>query len=141
MARHRQDQHECLNYEDTDVVPININSKLVNPFTGLRHEEMDKLIVSFMKKTEIEDTYAELIRKGAFLAQDAEAFEHKRTDGLQLTSGEQRALDQENPKTGNKWNQPWIMYALVGCCSLGAAVQGAKSLRSGDLNDNADMIK
>ncbi len=77
-----------------------------------------------MKKTEIDEDWLPLIRKGAFLAQDREAFMHPRSDGLRLKDDEQRALKQEDPRTGNKWNQPWIMYALVGCCSLGAAVQG-----------------
>ena len=108
----------------TDANTANIDGKLVNPFMGLRHEEMNEKIAKFMKKTEIDEMYLDLIRKGAFLAQDGEAFNHPRADNLQLKSDERRALQQEDPKTGNKWNQPWIMYALVGCCSLGAAVQG-----------------
>lgn len=100
--------------EDVDETPANINSVLVNPFIGMRHEKMDELIESFINKTKIEDIYHEVIRKGAFLAQDAEAFRGPRNDSLHLKPEEVEALRQEDPKTGNKWNQPWILYALVG---------------------------
>ena len=100
--------------KDVDAAPANINSVLVNPFIGMRHEKMDELIEAFMNNTKIEDIYREVIRKGAFLAQDREAFRGPRTDSLRLKPDELEALRQEDPKTGNKWNQPWILYALVG---------------------------
>ncbi|KAI4109633.1 MAG: hypothetical protein LQ339_001746 [Xanthoria mediterranea] len=111
-------------YHDDDAASININSKLVNPFVGKSHEEMDDLISRFMEKTRIDEIYSEHIRKGAYLAQDHSAFDDLREDALTLKPEERSALRMEDPKTGNKWNQPWILYALVGCCSLGAAVQG-----------------
>ncbi|KAL8836642.1 MAG: hypothetical protein Q9176_006155 [Flavoplaca citrina] len=85
---------------------------------------MDDLISQFMEKTSIDEIYAEHIRKGAYLAQDRSAFDDLRDDALTLRPEERSALSMEDPKTGSKWNQPWILYALVGCCSLGAAVQG-----------------
>lgn len=85
---------------------------------------MNDLIDAFMERTKIDEIYSEHIRKGAFLAQDNEAFHAVREDGLQLKEEERAALLLEDPRTGKKWNQPWILYALVGCCSLGAAVQG-----------------
>ncbi|KAL8681843.1 MAG: hypothetical protein Q9186_002075 [Xanthomendoza sp. 1 TL-2023] len=118
-------------YDDDDAASLNINSKLVNPFVGKTHGEMDDLIHRFMEKTKIESIYEEHIRKGAYLAQDNAAFEDVREDGLQLKPDERDALIMEDPKRGNKWNQPWIMYALVGCCSLGAAVQGWDEVRDG----------
>ena len=99
---------------DVDAAPANINSVLVNPFIGMRHEKMNELIEAFINKTKIEDIYHEVIRKGAYLAQDGEAFRGPRTDSLCLKPDELEALRQEDPKTGNKWNQPWILYALVG---------------------------
>ncbi|KAI4282916.1 MAG: hypothetical protein L6R38_002581 [Xanthoria sp. 2 TBL-2021] len=111
-------------YDDDDAASLNINSKLVNPFVGKTHEEMDDLITRFMEKTRIDGIYDEHIRKGAYLAQDQSAFDDLREDALTLKPEERSALRMEDPKTGNKWNQPWILYALVGCCSLGAAVQG-----------------
>lgn len=128
-------------YDDDDPASLNVNSvsdatatlpsiplisvkRLVNPFMGKTHEEMDDLIDRFMEKTRIDEIYSEHIRKGAYLAQDHDAFDDLREDGLQLKPEERAALVMEDPKRGNKWNQPWIMYALIGCCSLGAAVQG-----------------
>ncbi|KAL8969807.1 MAG: hypothetical protein Q9183_001821 [Haloplaca sp. 2 TL-2023] len=120
--------------EDDDVINVNSDQvqrhsayrakKLVNPFTGKTHGEMNDLIDAFMERSRIDEIYAEHIRKGAFLAQDGEAFDDVREDGLQLKEDERNFLNLENPKSGHKWNQPWILYALVGCCSLGAAVQG-----------------
>ncbi|KAL8804221.1 MAG: hypothetical protein Q9182_002675 [Xanthomendoza sp. 2 TL-2023] len=118
-------------YDDDDAASLNINSKLVNPFVGKTHGEMDDLIDRFMEKTKIDEIYAEHIRKGAYLAQDNEAFEDLREDGLRLKPEERDALIMEDPKRGNKWNQPWILYALVGCCSLGAAVQGWDEVSNG----------
>ena len=102
-----------------------LNSRLVNPFIGKRPEEMFALVKKFIEETEVEDLYHENFRKGAFLAQDPDALREPRDgpDGqaLQLDRNEQEALRREKE---NKWNQKWTMYALVGCCSLGAAVQG-----------------
>ena len=98
-----------------------VNSAFVNPFQGKSHAAMDQLIAQFMAITQIDSTYAEHIRKGAFLAQDHEAFARPRDDGLQLKTDEWEALRRERD---SKWKQPWILFALVGCCSLGASVQG-----------------
>lgn len=99
-----------------------LNSRLVNPFIGKRPEEMFKLVDDFLNETEVEDIYYDKFRKGAFLAQDPDALRGIRHDlGLELDRDEQEALRREKE---NKWNQKWTMYALVGCCSLGAAVQG-----------------
>lgn len=114
MATSEKADHGYFTSKDAVAPPENINSVLVNPFIGMRHEKMDELIEAFINKTKIEDIYHEVIRKGAFLAQDAEAFRGPRTDNLHLKQDELEALRQEDPKTGNKWNQPWILYALVG---------------------------
>ncbi|KAL9594836.1 MAG: hypothetical protein Q9219_006800 [cf. Caloplaca sp. 3 TL-2023] len=118
---------EVSKYPDPETASIDdevLDSKLVNPFGGKSHKEMNDLIDAFMETTKIDEIYSEHIRKGAFLAQDSEAFQDLREDGLQLKPEERAALALEDPRTGSKWNQPWILYALVGCCSLGAAVQG-----------------
>ncbi|KAI4256009.1 MAG: hypothetical protein L6R42_006438 [Xanthoria sp. 1 TBL-2021] len=97
-------------YDNDDAASININSKkLVNPFVGKTHEEMDDLITRFMEKTRIDGIYDEHIRKGAYLAQDQSAFDDLREDALTLKPEERSALRMEDPKTGNKWNQPWIL--------------------------------
>lgn len=114
MTRPEKTQDGFFASEDVDAAPANINSVLVNPFIGMRHEKMNELIEAFILNTQIEDIYHEVIRKGAFLAQDGEAFRGPRTDSLRLKQDELEALRQEDPKSGNKWNQPWILYALVG---------------------------
>ena len=77
----------------------------------------------FMEVTHIDEDWTDTFRKGAFLAQDRHAFDKERDDGLSLKKHEIDALRLEDPHTGNKWDQPFILYALVVCCSLGAAVQ------------------
>lgn len=57
-----------------------------------------------------------------------EAFGKDRDDGLKLKQIERKALQQEDPVQGNKYDQPLIMYGLVACCSLAAAIQGMYSL-------------
>ncbi|KAI9717943.1 MAG: hypothetical protein M1828_007035 [Chrysothrix sp. TS-e1954] len=101
-----------------------INGLLINPFRGQTHDQMVRKTKDFMEITHIDDGWTEYFRKGAFLAQDDQAFNKEREDGLSLKKSEQDALRLEDPKTGNKWDQPFILYALVVCCSLGAAVQG-----------------
>ncbi|KAL8899610.1 MAG: hypothetical protein Q9207_006106 [Kuettlingeria erythrocarpa] len=100
-------------WDDLDEASDNVNRALVNPFGGKSHKEMNDLIDAFMEKTKIDEIYQEHIRKGAFLAQDSEAFNDLREDGLQLKPEEKAALVLENPKTGNKWNQPWILWLLA----------------------------
>ena len=99
-----------------------LNSRLVNPFIGKRPEQMFELLEEFIKETEVENLYHDNFRKGAFLAQDPDALREPRDDlGLCLDRDEHEALRREKE---SKWNQKWTLYALVGCCSLGAAVQG-----------------
>ena len=121
-----EDNGEAYTNEDLDRVPESIHSRLINPFIGKRTEEMHKLVDDFMQKTWIDPIYEETIRRAAFLAQDSKAFQGPRDDGLKLNEAEEEALRLEDPRYGSKWNQRWKLYALVSCCSLGAAVQGCK---------------
>lgn len=87
--------------------------QLVNPFGGKSHKEMNDLIDAFMETTKIDEIYSEHIRKGAFLAQDSEAFQDDdREDGLQLKPEERAALMLEDPRTGNKWINPGYCMPL-----------------------------
>jgi len=104
--------------------PDRPDRKLAQPFSGWTHDEMTKKIDAFIEESELQD-YADYIRKGAFLAQSKAAFNRDRPDGLKLKKTEQDYLDLEySPRPIDKFKQPWRLYALVGCCSLGAAVQG-----------------
>jgi hypothetical protein len=100
--------------------------RLAQPFSGWTHEQMTAAIDKFIKNSKLED-YERYIRRGAFLAQSKAAFPERceRSDGLRLDDSERQYLDIENSSRRiDKFNQPWRLYALVGCCSLGAAVQG-----------------
>lgn len=87
---------------------------------------MTKSIDNFIQVSGLED-YEKYIRRGAFLAQSKAAFVPGResSDGLILKDDERHYLDlEESPRRIDKFNQPWRLYAVVGLCSLGAAVQG-----------------
>ena len=107
--------------EPFDGSTFQVNALLVNPLQGKKLEEMDTAIKDFMAVTKLERVWTDHIRKGAFLAQDARAFKGEREDGLELEDDERRDLEDE---LSQMWNQPFLLYALVFCCSLGAATQG-----------------
>ncbi|KAK3215883.1 hypothetical protein GRF29_8g1427028 [Pseudopithomyces chartarum] len=100
--------------------------RLAQPFSGWNHDRMTKSIDNFIQVSGLED-YEKYIRRGAFLAQSKAAFVpgRERSDGLILKDDERHYLDlEESPRRIDKFNQPWRLYAVVGLCSLGAAVQG-----------------
>jgi len=87
---------------------------------------MTESIDNFVAVSGLED-YDKYIRRGAFLAQSKAAFPHgrQRRDGLTLRDEERHYLElEDSPRRIDKFKQPWRLYALVGVCSLGAAVQG-----------------
>lgn len=105
---------------------IHGNKLLASPFAGWTHDRMTRAIDDFVELSGLED-YDKYIRRGAFLAQSKTAFREGRSrqDDLTLTEEERAALQLENSRRRiDKFKQPWMMYALIGCCSLGAAVQG-----------------
>ncbi|KAI9879179.1 MAG: hypothetical protein M1830_009319 [Pleopsidium flavum] len=85
----------------TNEYPQNLDARLINPFLGQSPERMDRLVDVFMETTGIDNKWHEHIRKGAFLAQDRDAFTRSREDRLQLEPDEQEALMLEHPKFGN----------------------------------------
>jgi hypothetical protein len=100
--------------------------RLAQPFSGWNHQDMTASIDHFIQVSGLED-YDTYIRRGAFLAQSSAAFPvgRERRDGLTLKDNERHYLALENSsRLIDKFNQPWRLYALVGICSLGAAVQG-----------------
>lgn len=121
--------------------------RLAQPFSGWTHEQMTASIETFIEESELQD-WSDYIRRGAFLAQSKAAFApgRERRDGLTLKDSERAYIDLENsPRRIDKFKQPWRLYALVGCCSLGAAVQGwyvnhrpTKETRSLLLTDSRD---
>ena len=99
-----------------------INGRLINPFARRSRVEMTKLVKEFHEETELDIT-TDLLMKGALLAQDENAFSknHSESDSLELNARELEALEYESKE---RYNQPFQLYALIGACSAGAAVQG-----------------
>ena len=115
-----------------------INGRLINPFAGKSRPGMTKLIEDFRQETDL-DINTALLTKGALLAQDDDAFsedrEHK--DGLALTDKEREALHLEDTQ---RFNQPFQLYALIGACSAGAAVQGWDETVANQVSKNASPV-
>ena len=107
MAHQQNTEFVYLPGKQHDSTTANLNSKLIHPFRALRPERMNELVDDFMERTKIDPMYRETFQKGAFLAQDSNAFAVERRDGLVLSKVEREWLAVEDVRTGNKWNQPW----------------------------------
>jgi hypothetical protein len=81
-------------------------------------------VAGFIQRSGLEE-HERLFLKGALLAQSKSAFDEERKDNLELDINERRALHLEHStRFLDRFKQPRRLYALVVCCSLGAAVQG-----------------
>lgn len=98
----------------------NPDASTVIPFAGLNPEQIRLEVDRFMDKTGLH-IWKEYFVKGAFLAQDPEAFQAPRDDDIKLLPQETEDLEIERTR---KWRQAWPMWILVGCLALGAAIQG-----------------
>lgn len=103
-----------------------VNQAWINPLHNKTPAEMNALVTAFLQLTNLDEDWHTYIRRGAFLAQDPSAyglaFDERRQDGYALRPSEIRALRMESSKVWrDKWDQPMILFALVACCSLGAA--------------------
>ncbi|KAJ9645677.1 hypothetical protein H2201_007506 [Coniosporium apollinis] len=106
-------------YESPDVY-------ITNPFQDWSRKRINEEVDRFVELSGLLDDH-EYLRRGAFLAQDSQAFDHLRTDGLTLRKDMREAaylaLEKSERKL-DKFKQTWQLYFLVVMCSLGAAVQG-----------------
>jgi hypothetical protein len=99
--------------------------RLRKPFAGWTPAELNKQVDQFIKDSGLKEYDKQLFKKGALLAQSRTAFNAERADGLRLDDKELAALRLENSDSPfDRFRQPRRLYALVVCCSLGAAVQG-----------------
>lgn len=97
---------------------------LHKPFAGWSKDRLMTHVAGFIQKSGLEDYEPHFVR-GALLAQRKTAFDATRKDGLTLDDRTRKAIDLENSKRRiDLFKQPAKLYALVACCSLGAAVQG-----------------
>ncbi|QRV82699.1 Sugar (and other) transporter [Ceratobasidium sp. AG-Ba] len=94
----------------------NVNAKLANPLAGITHAKLEEQALAFAHSHGL-SAEADLIRKGALVAQDPLAF-----DSLsQLSESDKAELRREQT---HRWDQPKTLYYLVALCSMAAAVQG-----------------
>ncbi|KAI9736268.1 MAG: hypothetical protein M1834_001154 [Cirrosporium novae-zelandiae] len=110
----------------TDSHSANHNIGISVPFQNWSHDRLFNAVQDFIQESGLND-HTDYLLRGAFLAQDPHAFDHdrRRDDGLGVRDEERVWLDLEySEKKIDKFKQPWLLYLLVGCCSLGATVQG-----------------
>ncbi|KAF2759188.1 hypothetical protein EJ05DRAFT_499609 [Pseudovirgaria hyperparasitica] len=95
-------------------------------FSGWSAQQLDDAVKTLVDQSDgYLDDYHHYLLRGAYLAQSKKAFDRPREDGLALKEREQQYLKLErSDRRIDKFNQPWRLYFLIICCSLGAAVQG-----------------
>ena len=94
------------------------------PFDGNTPDELDRKVDDFLNETGI-DGRRDDIRKGAFLAQDDQAFNRDRPDiGLSLSPEEKADMELEASSKWKPWKQPRKLQVLIFLCGIGATVQG-----------------
>ncbi|GAA5906000.1 sugar porter family MFS transporter [Sporobolomyces salmoneus] len=95
---------------------LNINAKLENPLTGISHERLEAMGRAFAHEKGL-GQYEDEFAKGAMIAQDPLAFE-----AITMLSEDDRTVLRR--EVTHKWDHPKMLYFLVICCSMCAAVQG-----------------
>lgn len=98
--------------------------RLRRPFAGWTPDRLEDHVTDFIERSGLKE-HNRLFKKGALLAQSKTALDEERSGDLALEPNERRALDLEHSNRFlDRFRQPRRLYALVICCSLGAAVQG-----------------
>ncbi|CEQ41259.1 SPOSA6832_02955, partial [Sporobolomyces salmonicolor] len=90
--------------------------KLENPLAGISLDRLETMGRTFAREKGLEQYEVEFA-KGAQAAQDPFAYESL----LLLNDEDKAALARE---VSHKWDHPKVLYFLVICCSMAAAVQG-----------------
>ena len=106
-----------------------VNRSWINPLHNKSHAEMHALTSRFLHISGLDEDWHPHIRRACPLAQDAKAygaaFNETGWNSVKLRPFEVKALRVEaSTRWQDKLDQPFILFALVACCSLGAAVQG-----------------
>lgn len=89
-----------------------------NPLVGISQDQLLEDAEQFCKNHGIEE-YADVIKKGALVAQNPTGFEEM----PMLSEADKDSLRRERR---NPWAQPGALYYLVLICSLAAALQGVR---------------
>ncbi|GAA5988758.1 hypothetical protein JCM5350_002928 [Sporobolomyces pararoseus] len=94
----------------------NVNAALENPLSGISLERLEAMGRAFANEKGL-GQYETEFAKGAQVAQDPLAFESI----SMLNDDDRNVLRRE---VTHKWDHPKMLYFLVVCCSMCAAVQG-----------------
>ena len=100
--------------------PADIDAQIHAPFDRMTEAELKSEVNRFLTETTL-GIYRVFFVKGAFIAQNDQAFEGTRDDGLSLTDEERQSVRRE---TTSQWRQPRRLWQLVILCAVGAATQG-----------------
>lgn len=94
----------------------NVNAALENPLTGISLERLEAMGRAFANEKGL-GQYETEFAKGAQVAQDPLAFE-----SIDMLNDEDKNVLRR--EVTHKWDHPKMLYFLVICCSMCAAVQG-----------------
>ncbi|GAA5951544.1 hypothetical protein JCM3765_005965 [Sporobolomyces pararoseus] len=103
-------------YADPDRKIANVNDALENPLSGISLERLEAMGRAFANEKGL-GQYETEFAKGAQVAQDPLAFE-----SIEMLNDEDRNVLRR--EVTHKWDHPKMLYFLVVCCSMCAAVQG-----------------
>lgn len=93
-----------------------------NPLKDIPKEQLLERVKAFQKEKGLPDDIADLLQKGALVAQNPANFENIH----ELDENEKQALREE--KT-NRWKHPWPLYYTIVLSSIAAAIQGWDQVR------------
>ncbi|KAK4124332.1 hypothetical protein N657DRAFT_680344 [Parathielavia appendiculata] len=97
----------------------NLEARIRNPLEGIPEDELMSRVEAFAQEKGLTE-HLPLLRKGALVAQDPNAFEDI-TGPNALNEDEKEALRHE---IKYKWRLPMKLFLTIATCSIGAAVQG-----------------
>jgi hypothetical protein len=95
---------------------LNVSFRVSNPLSDIPYDLLMKDVEQFSEEKGMPES-AELLKKGALVAQDPGNFENLDM----LSEDEKEALRNE---AAHKWKHPLRLYFTIVVCSIGAAVQG-----------------
>ncbi|KAL8718583.1 MAG: hypothetical protein Q9225_004299 [Loekoesia sp. 1 TL-2023] len=101
--------------QETSNVSVNVQ----DPFRNWTRRNLEDKANECLEESKL-NRYRNDIVNGAYLAQDPEA----ELADESLAGDETRPTDPDKFDRRDLFRQPWRVYALISCCSLGALIQG-----------------
>ncbi|KAJ4291422.1 hypothetical protein N0V88_006015 [Collariella sp. IMI 366227] len=97
----------------------NLEARIKNPLEGLSYDELMSRVEVFAYEKGLTE-YIPLLRKGALVAQDPNAFDD--ISGPEALDDEEKEILRREIE--HKWRLPTKLFLTIATCSIGAAVQG-----------------